>query len=466
MDEHEIRNQEDLRRRHLVDMTGLAPSLVARLDWPAERLAEHRTAQLRELLRVAVERSPWHRRRLAGIDVDRVTEAGLGELPVMTKDDLMAHFDEIVTDPRLRLAQVEAHLDGLTGTETYLLDRYHAVASSGSSGRRGVFVWGWDAWSTAYAALLRHELRSWLAQVRGPVTMASVAAGRPTHASRAIFQTFSRPELVVRGFSIASPVAEIVAGLNHLQPTVLGGYPTGLVALAREAGAGNLRIAPRRIVCYAEPLLPEMRELVEQAWGATVCNWWCASEAFPLAVGCGRSTSMHLSDDLVLVEPVDAGGHAVPAGTRSARVYLTNLYNPTLPLIRYEVTDEVTLLHGTCPCGSSHRLVADVEGRLDDSFDYAGAAVHPHVIRSPLSRARHVLEYQVHQTLDGVEILVRTDGPVDLEPLRRDVADALVRLGAPGQVTLLEVPAIARQFTGKFQRFVPLPAVLPSLVTS
>ena len=99
-----------------------------------------------------------------------------------------------------------------------------------------------------------------------------------------------------------------------------------------------------------------------------------------------------------------------------------------------------------------------VEGLVD--------LVLQHVIRSPLSRARHVLEYQVHQTLDGVEILVRTDGPVDLEPLRRDVADALVRLGAPGQVTLLEVPAIARQFTGKFQRFVPLPAVLPSLVTS
>lgn len=460
MDEHET-----LRRRHLAHMTDLAPSLVARLDWSAQRLAEHRTARLRELLRVAVERSPWHRRRLAGVDVDRVTEADLGALPVMTKDDLMAHFDEIVTDPGLRLEQVEAHLDGLTGPDTYLLDRYHAVASSGSSGRRGVFVWDWDAWSTAYAGLLRHELRSWMAEDRGPVTMASVAAGKPTHASRAIFTTYSRPELVVRGFSVASPPEETVAGLNELQPTVLGGYPSGLVALAREASAGTLRIAPRRVYCYAEPLLPEMRELIEAAWAAPVCNWWCSSEAFPLAVGCGAGPWMHLSDDAVLVEPVDAHGRAVPAGTRSAKMYLTNLANPTLPLIRYEISDQVTMLDGTCGCGSAHRLVADVEGRLDDTFDYAGVTVHPHVIRSPLSRTRQVLEYQVHQTRDGVEILVRIDGrPVNLEPLRHDVAAALRRLGAPGRVTLVEVPVIARHTSGKIKRFVPLDALRPSLV--
>jgi phenylacetate-coenzyme A ligase PaaK-like adenylate-forming protein len=33
---------------------------------------------------------------------------------------------------------------------------------------------------------------------------------------------------------------------------------------------------------------------------------------------------------------------------------------------------------GTCPCGSAHRLIADVQGRLDDSFRYSGdVVVHP-----------------------------------------------------------------------------------------
>jgi phenylacetate-CoA ligase len=49
-------------------------------------------------------------------------------------------------------------------------------------------------------------------------------------------------------------------------------------------------------------------------------------------------------------------------------VYVTAIANPTLPLIRFELTDQVTFLDGPCACGSAHRLIADVESRLDDVF--------------------------------------------------------------------------------------------------
>ena len=46
------------------------------------------------------------------------------------------------------------------------------------------------------------------------------------------------------------------------------------------------------------------------------------------AIGCFKGTGMHLSDDLVIVEPVDANGDPVPSGVRSHKVYVTNLFNP------------------------------------------------------------------------------------------------------------------------------------------
>src|SRR5688572_5568352 len=101
--------QERLRRRHVAQAVAMAPDLVDRLAWPADRLAAHRQQSLRRLLRVATERSPWHRRRLAGIDPQQVDEATLSELPTMTKDDLMEHFDEIVTEAKLSLDLVDAH---------------------------------------------------------------------------------------------------------------------------------------------------------------------------------------------------------------------------------------------------------------------------------------------------------------------------------------------------------------------
>ena len=113
----------------------------------------------------------------------------------------------------------------------------------------------------------------------------------------------------------------------------------------------------------------------------------------------------------------------------SDKVYVTAISNPTLPLIRFELTDQVTFLDRSCPCGSAHQLIADVEGRLDDAFRYPGGqVVHPHVFRSALGRA---------------------------------VAAELARLGLPEPtVEVRVVDQLVRQATGKVRRFQPLEAVV------
>ena len=95
------------------------------------------------------------------------------------------------------------------------------------------------------------------------------------------------------------------------------------------------------------------------------------SEGGGVGIPCEHARS-HLSDDLLIVEPVDEDGLPVAPGERSAKVYLTNLFNRALPLIRYEITDEVTIAAEPCPCGSAHRCVSDIQGRLDDAFVYDG----------------------------------------------------------------------------------------------
>ena len=156
----------------------LVPEHLERMSWSRDRILEERERGLRGLLQVAVERSAWHRERLAGVDPERIREQDLARLPVMTKDDLMANWDAIVTDPRLSLALVEEHLEGVTD-DAYLLDHYHAVASGGSSGRRGVFIYGWEAWALGYLGFVRMGLWERVVdpQLAGvPVLVATVAA--------------------------------------------------------------------------------------------------------------------------------------------------------------------------------------------------------------------------------------------------------------------------------------------------
>ncbi|WP_222598752.1 hypothetical protein, partial [Klebsiella sp. Kps] len=54
--------------------------------------------------------SPWHARRLAHVDPDTLTGDDLSIIPVMTKADVMANWDDVVTDRRLTLELAEAHL--------------------------------------------------------------------------------------------------------------------------------------------------------------------------------------------------------------------------------------------------------------------------------------------------------------------------------------------------------------------
>ena len=129
---------------------------------------------MRALLATAVERSPWHRGRIGRLDIASLSDGDIAALPVMTKTDLMDNFDAIVTDPRLSRQLCEDHLDQNPGD--HLLDEFQIVASGSSSGLRGVFVYGWEAWTTCCASNIRSAPREWsldpsLARVRGVIAV-------------------------------------------------------------------------------------------------------------------------------------------------------------------------------------------------------------------------------------------------------------------------------------------------------
>jgi phenylacetate-coenzyme A ligase PaaK-like adenylate-forming protein len=321
-----------------------------------------------------------------------------------------------------------------------------------------VFVFGWEAWTVRWLSNVRSVLRRYASsESESPVIFAKVAAGDPTHGTSALGRTFSQAQFPVRSFPVTQPLPEIVAGLNAAQPDVLIGYPSSLHPLAHEARAGRLRIRPRCVLSTSEPLLPEVRRGLEDTWGVAVTNCWSASEAGGMATSCEAGPGMHLSDDLVVVEPVDAGGGEVSAGNPSAKIYVTNLYNPTLPLIRYEITDQVTVLEGACGCGSAHRRIDDVRGRLDDVFVYGNVSVNPLAFESPLIGDRNVIEYQVRQTPRGATVAVRSVGPLDSPRLEAEIAKNLTRLGLRGaHVEVRPVDHMDRLRTGKLKRFVPL----------
>src|ERR1700751_4563364 len=121
---------EQLLRRQRAKLQDEYMKGVRRLRWDAARLAAERERRLRELLVHAAEHSPFWRERLAGHDLANFTEDDLPSLPVLTKSEMMANFDRILTVPGLTLDRVRHHVDQLSG-DGYLDDEYRAIVTSG-----------------------------------------------------------------------------------------------------------------------------------------------------------------------------------------------------------------------------------------------------------------------------------------------------------------------------------------------
>jgi len=133
---------EELVRRQRAELQDAYLKGVRRLRWDAGRLAAERERRLRELLVWAADRSPFWRERLAGRDLANFTEADLPSLPVLTRAEMMAEFDRVVTVPGLTLARIQQRVNQLNGQDGYLDDEYRAIVTSGYTGTEAVHVYG------------------------------------------------------------------------------------------------------------------------------------------------------------------------------------------------------------------------------------------------------------------------------------------------------------------------------------
>lgn len=449
----------DLVTRHRADVADAMFGAVRRLRWSSERLAAEREHRLRELLAWSVEKSPFHAERLAGIDADHFCEADLPTLPIMTRADLTHDFDRVVTDRELTFDRASAHT-ARHDENNYVLDNYRIFSSSGTTGDRVLFVYGWDDWTTFVTIATR-----WRGRDGSPLpldaTVGSIFATSTKHISGALHEfstaTPANGGPVITHLPPTMPLPEIVAGLNAAQPVILQGYPSSIGLLAGEARHGRLKIRPQRVLTCGEQCADATRAAVADAWGLEVDDYWSCSEgayAFP----CEARDGMHLPDDLVIVEPIDEHGNAVEPGRPAARILLTNLYNRAQPLIRYEITDAMTRMDGPCACGCAHRRITDLAGRSEVNFVYDnGAVVYSMALESILVNDSHVTGLQASQTPRGADVAIIVDGECDIELLRQGLVDLMAGAGVPDpQVSIREVAALERLWSGKVRKFQPL----------
>ena len=417
--------------------------LGSREGWPRAELLAHQARKLRELRDFATARSPFYRELHRGL-----TDAPLDALPTVRKAVLMERFDELVTDPEVRLGEVERYLDRASATDVFR-GRYRVAATGGTTGRRGVFLADPHEWTTVLASYARaYAWAGLVPSLTNRIRMAVVSSRNPSHQSSIVGATVASPLVPTLRLDAAAPLPTIVDELNRFRPDALVGYASIVRELALEQQEGRLAIAPRAVFSASEVLTDDTRSLVRASFGVPATNVYAATETAGIASEC-RAGHLHLYEDLVIVEIVDENNRPVPPGQFGAKLLATVLFSRTQPLIRYELSDRVAASAGPSPSDLPFATLAAIEGREEEVLELGGVRVHPNVFHGALERLP-VGGWQVIDEGGRLRVLLADAGTVDQADVAARIDAALAHAGAVGVPVRVEiVGSLARTSLGK-----------------
>jgi phenylacetate-CoA ligase len=331
------------RWRYGAESEQLVEEALARDAWTAAQWVTWREERIAYVLHRAATRVPyyrdlWEARRRRG---DRASWELLENWPILEKDAVRADARAFVADDCEPRSMFHEQTSGTTGkpldiwrTRTTVAT-LQAIADARTS--------GWDGIPAGVRwARLGGQLVTPVRQRRPPFWVWNAAMR----------------QLYLSSFHLAPDlIPHYLDALARYRIVYLASYPSSAHALAQEVvrlGRTDLQMAA--VYTNAEPLLPEQRATIEQAFQCPVRETYGMAETVAAASECSAGR-LHQWPEFGHMELHEHG-----------EILATGLLNPDMPLIRYRVGDRAKPpeANGPCPCGRGLPVMGRVEGRMND----------------------------------------------------------------------------------------------------
>jgi phenylacetate-CoA ligase len=408
-----------------------------RSQWlPLERIAALQWEKLQRLLRHCWEQVPYYRRRWteAGATLDDIRSlADFARLPVLTKADIRAHYDDLhARDHRGQMLYKST--SGSTGEPLRL------GYTRESFERRIAVMWRGYGW--AGAAMGRRTLYLWGAPVDGGITAHKLK-------DRLYHRLFNRHVLNTYLMSDAN-MAAYADEIARFRPEVIVGYVNPLVRLGQWLlDEGHQVPAPRAILGAAEALHDFQRAILERAFGCKAYNTYGCREFMLIASECEAQDGLHVNADHLSVEVVDPAPST--DGALVGELAVTDLHNFGMPFVRYLNGDTAVAAEGACRCGRGLPRLAKVVGRTLDALHTADGRVVPgEFFPFVFNEAPGVRRFRVRQrSITRLEISVVADAAFDAGAERAVRAQVARVFGEATEVAIERVDELPLTAAGK-----------------
>jgi phenylacetate-CoA ligase len=210
----------------------------------------------------------------------------------------------------------------------------------------------------------------------------------------------------------------------------------------------------KAIVTTSEKVTPEMRQVMEAAYGCRVYEEYSTVENVLFASEC-QAGKLHVSPDIGVVEILRADGTPCEPG-EVGEVVATSLMHYSQPFIRYRLGDLAAWDGEPCECGRGMPVIKEVVGRIEDVVTGPDGRqlvrFHGIFVNQP-----HVREGQIIQeTLDRLRVKVVPTADFSQDDVSDIIGRVQQRLSAEVSVIVEAVAEIPRTKSGKFQAVISL----------
>jgi len=432
------------RQRYNADYHRVYQEVRKRERLSEEELREYQENRLQKVLRAAKDGSPYYKRLFEryqfNVEVPCLIER-LKELPILTKEEVKPHVEEILSCNISRKQLISCHTSGTTGSGL------HFYETRETEQERWATWWRYRSW---------HGINpdTWCAYFGGR-SIVPLRQQKPPYWRRNI----PGRQLLFSAYHLSRQTAPAyVKALKKSNATWVHGYPSVLALLAGFILEDNLDPgqAVRHITIGAESLLPHQQQVIEQAFDVKVRQHYGLAESVANISECEYG-NLHVDEDYSIVEFLPIHGFAsqirVPPGDGQYRIIGTSLINPAFLFLRYDTGDIATLQKGVCPCGRLGHLVKEIDGRKEDYVVLPNGAVVgrlDHIFKDLVN----IREAQIYQKQQGqIELrIVKGQSYTDNDE-QELLKETRKRIGDDMEIVVHYVNAIQRTQAGKL-RFV------------
>jgi phenylacetate-CoA ligase len=318
--------------------------------WDYSRLMDYQLTLFKKIWKHCILNVPYYKKLNEDIQIDPddiKSIPDLSSIPILTKDIVRSHFDEMIASDIPAYRFIKNSTSGTSGSNFYF------YSDSNQHDVKMALEYRRYAWMNVKA--FDRELIIW---------GASWDIKKKTNLK--IIKDWLKNKKKVSGYNLSDrEIIELYSILKSYKPMIIKSYPSILTTIVDVFQEKNLHYSPSAIHIGGEILFKIQREKIENFFGCPVYDFYGARDMPEIAQNCDQSHGLHVFMENVIVEVVNEDDMPIEQG--EGDLVITNLHNYAMPFIRYKIGDRARISKNSkCTCGRNLQIIDEVIGRTFD----------------------------------------------------------------------------------------------------